>query len=431
MAITVENINAVKRTLVWSILGLLIVLGVLYQAYGFGKLLCASGDSIPIDFRLRWMESILLLEGKDSHWYGHPDPLLPPRMVVQRKLGSGYPPWGTALGLILAPPVPWPMARVWFAFLNATAMFYICRWSYLLGRGTSVTFGVFLVAAVLACAPTAICLSYGQYSIIVLAALLLGLDCVERRHNLAAGLAFAVACVKPHLAAMPLLVILLRRQLFPLFVAGFVISAACIVTWSFTGIDPVTLLRAAQADARKFAGISVNPLTEALLPLLGFDRTMTLLGVAAVILTCLAVAFTRTSGRLKYTFAVSIIIAMFASYRKPYDVPLLILPMAMVLRLAADRKRIFHWVVALSFAATLWVPIRNEQWFWLPVQIIHFIVWSGCAVLLLLTDGPTAFREEVSLSLSPDRAFNFGQKDPSAPKDEAPFVTPCPTGLKR
>src|SRR5262245_15536960 len=132
MALSVNNRwTRLQRTLLTAVTCVLFLVAAGYYYIGFKSLLTGAGETVPVDFRLRWIESRLLLEGKDSHTWGHPDPELPPRLRWQRDLGGGYPPWATGLGLVLAPPVSWTAARVWFAGLNLVSLAIVCRWAYM------------------------------------------------------------------------------------------------------------------------------------------------------------------------------------------------------------------------------------------------------------------------------------------------------------
>lgn len=294
----------------------------------------------------------------------------------------------------LCAPVSWGIARFWFGALNAIALLGVSGWAFAIGKRHSLTCGVFCVGAVLACAPVAICLSYGQYSLMVLAAIILGLVCLERGRNVAAGLALGIACVKPHLAALPLLAIALKGHFVPLLIASVVVVATSMVPWAFTGIDPITWFMEAQLDARKFVGISVNPLTELLLPMLGFDTTMLVLGVTGVVITIGMVWGRNVKLPRDVTVAMAVVVSMFVSYRRPYDVPLLALPMLVLFEAAAASRSWAYWAAAGAFGATLWIPFRNEQWSWPWVQTFHSVVWVGCALLLFYTKRSSGVRLE-------------------------------------
>jgi hypothetical protein len=367
---------------------LLIAVAAVYQYVGFRSLLFGAGPSVPVDIRLRWIESQLLIEGKDSHTWGHPDPELPPALRWQRTLGGGYPPWATAIGLVVAPPLPWSVARTWFAILNVGALAVICAWGYSIGARYSRPFGLFLVAALLACAPVAICVSYGQYPLLIAAALVVAAEALERNRKLAGGLALGFALVKPQLAAMAVVATLIRRQYAAFAIACVVVLIGCGVMWAFTGIDPISALRDSQKDAKIFSFLSVNPLTAWLLPVLGFELTTLLLGLSFLAAGSVAAWSAPRNSRLTTLFAIAVIISMFWSYRRGYDCALLVIPMVLMFEVAARHGSAAGWILAFAFGVSLWLPVRNEQWSWTGVQIAHLAVWVTAAVSLYLSDSP-------------------------------------------
>ena len=356
-----------------------------YQFVGFRSLLFGVGSSVPVDIRLRWIESRLLVEGKDSHSWGHPDPELPPALRWQRTLGGGYPPWATAIGLVAAPPVSWSLARTWFAILNIGALAVICAWGYSIGIKYSRPFGLFLVAASLACAPVAICVSYGQYPLLIAAGLVIAGEALERNRKLAGGLALGFALVKPQLAAMAVMAALIRRQYAAFAIACGVVLTGCGVMWALTGIDPITALQDSQKDAKIFSFLSVNPLTAWLLPMLGFERTTALLGLSFLAVGCVAAWSAPRNVRMTRLFGIAVIISMFWSYRRGYDCALLVIPMVLMFDAAARQGNAAIWIMAFAFGISLWVPVRNEQWTWTSVQVAHLAVWLPAAITLYLS----------------------------------------------
>ena len=365
---------------------LLFAVAAAYQFVGFRSLLFGAGPSVPVDIRLRWIESRLLMEGKDSHTWGHPDPELPPALRWQRTLGGGYPPWATAMGLLIAPPVPWPLARTWFAILNVASLVVIGSWAYSIGVKYSRPFGVFLVAASLASAPTAICVSYGQYAVLITAAFVIAAAALQQDRKFIGGLALGFTLVKPQLAAMAAVIALIRRQYLTFAIASGVVLAGCGTMWALTGIDPVTAFRDSQQDAKTFSFLSVNPLTEWLLPVLGFELTTSVLGLSFLAIGSIAAWAAPREVRWSVLFAIAVIISMFWSYRRGYDCALLVIPMVLLLEAAARRGGTAYWTAALAFGISLWLPVRNEQWKWDVVQMLHAAVWGMGGVALIASE---------------------------------------------
>lgn len=381
------DISLPSRQDQWLLIGsiLLFTLGTAYHYVGFRSLLFGQGETIPIDFRLRWVESHLLIQGKDSHTWGHPDPELPARLRWQRGLGGGYPPWATAMGLIFAPPVSWPVARWWFAIINLLAIAFAVGWAFHRGRAHSRHTGLFFAASTLASAPAALCVSYGQYALVVLAGTILTFEYLDRDKQAAAGICLGMTLIKPQLGGLLAVVALLRHRHKTVASAALLLLLGSAVAWAMTGIDPYTMLRDSQADAKKFAGISVNPLTQWLFPICDFETTTLLLGLSFTALISLITAAAPQKVSFATLVAVAIVASMFWSYRRGYDCAVMILPMVLLFDWAAKRQTYLGWLAALAFGLSLWLPIRNEQWSWMVVQIGHLLVWTG-GTILLLTD---------------------------------------------
>jgi hypothetical protein len=257
----------------------------------------------------------------------------------------------------------------------------ICSWAYSIGVKYSRPFGVFLVAASLASAPAAICVSYGQYALLITAALVIAAAALQRNFKLAGGLALGFCLVKPQLAALAVVLALIRRQFLTFAIACGVVLAGCGTMWALTGIDPVTAFRDSQQDAKTFSFLSVNPLTE------GSCRTR----LRADDLPAGAVFPGRREhrrlgcrgGSLSVLFAIAVIISMFWSYRRGYDCALLVIPMVLLFEAAARRGGTAFWAAALAFGISLWVPVRNEQWNWNLVQMLHAAAWGIGGVALM------------------------------------------------
>jgi hypothetical protein len=387
-----------KDSLLAALTCALLLTSAAYYFVGFRSLLTGAGETVPVDFRLRWIESRLLLEGKDSHTWGHPDTEFPDRLRWQRELGGGYPPWATGLGLLLAPPVHWSLARAWFAILNLLALVTVCLWAYSIGIANSRRFALFLVAASLACASSALCISYGQYAVLILATILIASVALERKHRLPAGVALGLSLIKPQLAALVVIIAIVRRHYAAVAIAALVVAIGSALMWVFTGIDPYTALRDSQSDARKFAFMSINPLTDWLLPGLGFQQTTLLLGFSFLAVGTLIAFLSPKTVTTSALFAVALVICMFWSYRRGYDCPLLIMPMVLLFEAASKRQNVLYWTVAFAFGISLWLPIRNEQWSWTVVQMGHMIVWSLGAIVILLDGLYAATQESQSVS---------------------------------
>ena len=190
----------------WLCCGALGILAAAYVCLGLYTLVFDTGFSHPVDLRLRWIEQGMIVRGLNPQELTYPEELLPEMILGQRNVRGNYPPWSYATGMLLVPPGNWTFVRVYFALINILAMAAIGCWSYFCVERAAKGWGPVAAVSVLATFAICVCLSYGQYSIIV-AALLMGcLELLRRGHMTSAGLLWGLAAVKPQLAGLFFLV---------------------------------------------------------------------------------------------------------------------------------------------------------------------------------------------------------------------------------
>ena len=176
-----------------------------------------------------------------------------------RGQGGSYPPWAYTIGSLFVPPIPFQMARWYYAVLCAAALAVLAAWSHRQA-------GWLGVGGVLAIFAGAICVSYGQYGVL-LAALVAGAQwLLERKRPVAAGVLLGLAMVKPQLCALFLLTTLLHRHYRAVAVAIATVGVASVVAawmahttpWgmlvNFGGETALYLLALAQPSAAMARG---------------------------------------------------------------------------------------------------------------------------------------------------------------------------------
>jgi hypothetical protein len=115
----------------------------------------------------------LLVQHVNPAGAGHPDPELSKRTRAMLELGGSYPPWAYATGLVLTPPMPRGPRRAGTPWcLNALSLvdpgMVACRDSVPARSGRIVVLAR-RGRRLRDFFPIAICISYGQYSVIVVA----------------------------------------------------------------------------------------------------------------------------------------------------------------------------------------------------------------------------------------------------------------------
>ncbi|HEX5069853.1 MAG TPA: glycosyltransferase family 87 protein [Vicinamibacterales bacterium] len=397
-----RDVRSLRAT--WLLVGLgVLALG--YLSLGFGALGFDLGRSYPIDLRLRWTESRLLLQHVNPQTAGHPDPELSEAHQVMQRLGGSYPPWAYATGLALTPPLPWTTTR-WYAFiLNALAIGVLGWWCHDHLRPAGGTWSWLAVAAAFAIFPVAICISYGQYSVIVAACVALAERLLSRPApgaQVMAGVLIGLACVKPQLAGLFVLALVVERRWIAVASwAGYLALASGIAAW-LAGSNPVTMLATSTREASAFAFLSHNILTHWAIAVLPFQAATLVLALAGVAATAVLLVRNRQQPRL-VRWSVCAVIAMFWAYRKHYDVPLMILPVTALLLSAVEVPSLKRSLAFLALGATLWLPIRDAQWDWPALQIADLAIWVTILAVLLSSakDGPRVQRGPVQRSQGP------------------------------
>jgi Glycosyltransferase family 87 len=375
---------------------LLTLLGILSVTYTLSGLACLAwnmGTSYPIDLRLRWIEERLVWEGTNPQVSGHPDPELSEVHQGMKILGGSYPPWAYSTGLILVPPMPWRLVR-WYAVLaNSLALGVLGWWSYQQARRFGNTWAWVSVCSALAMFPTAICLSYGQYGVIIAGCLAVAEWLLQKRSirsDLFAGVALGVACVKPQLGGLFVLAVLLEGRWLSVTTCFAYLAAASGFTWLLTGADPVTMLGVSLREASAFSFLSHNPLVHAVRNRFGFQLATSILSLGGLAAGSVLLMLSRSYPRL-VRWSLCAVISMFWGYRKHYDIPLLVFPLIGLLVAALERRQVIWWMSFGSLGLTVWMPIRNAQWNLPVVQWIDLVVWvAGAGMLLYWGQGKAA-----------------------------------------
>jgi hypothetical protein len=372
------------RVMAWGLGGL----SVIYVAAGLAALAWDIGGSFPVDLRLRWTETQLLLAGINPQLAGHPDPALSGTHDAMKALGGSYPPWAYAAGLLLAPPLSWEWTRWYATLVNALALGVLAWWVYQQARHLGQTTAWAAVAAALAMFPIAICLSFGQYSVIVTACLALVERLVAEKtplRGIAAGLLLGLACVKPQLAGLFVLAMIVERQWLTVGACLAYLAVASSATWWLAGSDPATMFLTSLREASAFAFLSHNVLVHwlgGLMPFHAATTTLAFAGASAALMLLVAARHRPVLTR----WSICAIVAMFWGYRKHYDIALLVFPLTLLLVTAAEARKPGPWLVYGVFGLTLWLPIRDAQWNSTLVETGDLIIWIiGLAFLNFCT----------------------------------------------
>jgi hypothetical protein len=373
------------RVTPWLLLAVLLPAAVAYQTYGLYCLVVDMTTAFPMDLRVRWNEqrhlySMVGVEVPD------PGPAASPmaRGVMGHRLVS-YPPWTYTTNVLFFPPIEWQAVRYYHALLNVLAMGLMGYWAYRAAAEWGAQARWLAVASLLAMFPIAICVSYGQYGLLVTACLIACLLLCEKGWDCLAGLCLGVALVKPQLSGLFVLGLLVRgRYRVALTAVAYLLAASAVLSVVLRR-TPLELLAIASRDAQGYYLISHNPLIILLTDAIGL-RPATLLLAAVGSVVCSALVWRYGRARpLIITFSICAVVSMFWSYRRHYDTELLAFPFLALFLLSCRTQSRLAAAAFILFGLTVWTPMRLPQWEMPVVQYTVAAVWVfGLTVFLAL-----------------------------------------------
>jgi hypothetical protein len=352
----------------------LIALGAVYLTLAWPRLIADIPGSYPIDLRLRWIEHRQLADGQNPQTQGHPG--LPDSHATMRTQGGGYPPWAYAMGSLFVPPISFTGARWYYAIVCAAALALLAAWGVRMAGWVGL-------GGVLATFPAAICISYGQYGVVIAALLAGALWLLERGRSIAAGIMMGLAMVKPNLAVLFLLTALLYRDYRAVACAVSVVGIATLSASWMANTSPLVMLSSFGNETGQYYWLSHNPLLPWLTQAIGFGPAVAMLGLGGLAVVVAIFALTHHRLPLADAFAIAAFVTMFWSYRRHYDTVLLVLLLVPMLREAPARG----WrtkTLTLVLGLTLWLPIRHTQWDLLVVKVVDLVVWSVAIATLVV-----------------------------------------------
>jgi hypothetical protein len=380
------------KAFLWIGTTLLLLLASGYNAAGLYTLVMGTESSYPIDLRLRWIDQGLVYRGlPPQDWEAAAVTLPETHAPMKRVHQSSYPPWAYGSNFLFIPPLGWELTRWYFALVNLLALAVVGAWAYRVGLPHGRWAALLFIASVFAIFPLAICLSYGQFSIVVLGCLVGSLLLAEWNLEYPAGVCLGLALAKPQLAGLFVLAFLVGKRFRVLIAAGVYLALASCLTWWMTGTDPLTLLRTVSKEAENYLYLSHNPLVVELAGWFGFQRAvgaLALLGVAAS--AGLLFLVRKEPYSLLAGFSICATLCMFWSYRKHYDCVLLAFLLVYLLWSAVQTRSTIAWIALLLVGLSLWAPIRGGHWDLPVVQYGHAAVWLfGLVTAIIIARGGT------------------------------------------
>jgi len=341
------------------------------------------------------------LRAATARYFGQPLPECSRNCRIDPGIGplyfweGTYPGWSYFTAAAFVPPTNWQVTCICFAAFDFLALAAVAIWAYRLGRPHSVAGGVFLAASALGMYGNYSALDRGQFSLIVNGLLIGVYFLMERSRPTAAGIAYGMALIKPHISALFAIVFLVRKQWRMLAAAAAYVVVASLCIWALSKTNPMEMLKQS-LDAGMLRGNDGGQ--SSLLSLLidlDVDRTVAtpLVAISGLIATA-AIAWLSRSGAMTVLYAAAATIGRLWTYHHGYDNVMLVF---LIVALGeALLTRYSNWL-AFAFcvvAVSLWSPLHYvPPTYFLAVQIAQIMSWLLGLVVLLASD-PRHYRLE-------------------------------------
>ncbi len=349
-------------------------------------------DQGSMDLYLRWREEKYICQGAnpyDIHNLSLPEPVNSPRnpaLQIDPELGPlppmGYPPWGFGLGLLLVPPLPFEWTRLYFTALTMLALGVILRFTWKLGSAHDRFFAILLAASVASMSSLAISMKLGQYSLLMVALVILAYQAAQRKRAGLAGIFLGLAAIKPNISALFGLRFLIGRNWTALVSTTLVILMGTGITWWLTATSPMTMLsQMFQQSADWDAGDNglIGLCLKAGLPR---DLTTKLGLLLGVTLSLLIAVMYRKAPWLTQAALLTVIARLWMYHRRYDDCMLLFLLLALAL-LTKLRPKLLHLALFLMVGLTLWIPLKEEHQ--IPLVILwKVLTWIAAAIVVAI-----------------------------------------------
>jgi hypothetical protein len=367
---------------------LLILLGLVYLVNG---ILTLTSSNFGGDLRTRWREQHYLIGGIDPYDISVQFKGMKPNAAERVRIAkhnlqnepiidpSGYPPWGLAASFMFIPTGQLHRAQVFFAAICLLALGLTVWLTYILGRHWGAWPGLLMAAAVFAMFSNASTLRLGQYGLILNAFLFLYLWTSAKGQQIGAGLAMAVAAIKPNFSVLQVAVMLFRRQWVSAALVAVVSAAASLIPWVLTGVDPIEMTQQMlhQSAYTSEGGTSLLQVVRSFMP---YPLAATALGLVGLAFTLLLGWHYRNSSPL-VGVSVAAVIGRICLYHRQYDNIMLMFPLLVLGLLALIIRKPWAWIVFAINGATLWMPIPYSAYSPLFIMAMSAVWLAGCVVI--------------------------------------------------
>jgi hypothetical protein len=369
---------------------MLTVLGGIFLIDGLRTL---TAPTFGGDLLMRWREQQLVLSGINPYDVSANSLDLPTtpseterlknlkEAPIESIMSSGYPPWSFVAGRLFVYSGNFRITQYVFAALNVLALALTLTWTYLLARQHGKLAGFFLAASVLAMFGHASTLRLGQYGIICNALMIMMLVAEERHKEVPAGIAFALASIKPNLSGLYFLILVVRRRIIAIAVASAFLLTASFLVGYLVKTSPVEMMQQMiRQSSVVFAG-GIGPLNVMLDYHVPFSVATNGLALSGLIASFLLMIRWRSSATITL-FSIGAVIGRLAVYHRQYDNVMLVFPLV-ALGLNMFQKptpwRIGSFAI---FGCSLWIPFRYRD-YTPPVELALAAIWIfGLCVIL-------------------------------------------------
>lgn len=370
---------------------ILAILGGVYLISGLNTL---TTPGLNGDLTMRWRELQLVLDGINPYDVSAMALGKTPSIseierlkglnasTIEPVMSSGYPPWAFLTGMLFVWPGDFRITQYVFAALNVSALGLVLIWVYLIGRPYGTIAGFFLSAGAFAVFGNASTLRLGQYGIICNALLVLMLLAEERRKEIPAGLAFALAAMKPNLSWLYFIILVVRQRKIAVATAAAYIIAASLLVGYFVHTSPVEMVLQMFGQSPVVFKGGIGPLNVLLDYQLPYSVLVIAFGVSGLIAALLLITYRRHASTLTL-FSIAAVLGRLAVYHRQYDNVMLVFPLVALGLQMLEKPQIWRISSFLIFGCSLWIPLRYADYTH-AVQLSLAAIWlSGLCIILV------------------------------------------------
>jgi len=354
-----------------------ILMAVAFLGRGLQQVLLPNSAAHAKDLHSRWTEIHLVLHRESP--YG---PAGTP---------SDYPPWTFPAALVFYWP-PWPLAKLWFVFINLFCLLLLAGWAWRVAPRGDACDALVAATSIAAFSSIATGLGLGQNAIIYTVFLAGSLVFCEGGWRILSGVLLGIAMSKISIALPFILPFVFRRDVKVVAAVAAYMLGATLLTAFWVHSSPWEMMKLWILATGRDNGIAYGPAS--LLTYAGMPASVATRGCEIVVLAAaVAVLAMLRNLPILTLFGLAAGFGRLWTYHRVYDNVMLAFLLVALADLYFRTKFRSVSVAWLLVGMTLWIPIRSMD---VPiVHLIHVLIWI--AAMMTLAWGARQRMKESSL----------------------------------